>query len=68
MKYLLNYICVFIVCLMGVCIIEMPFSFALDNAGQLSKERYIDPKDFFKVIPPAGWRTQDYPQEQVAGK
>jgi hypothetical protein len=31
--------------------------------GQLSKSRYSDPKGYFKIVPPAGWRIQEYPQD-----
>ena len=28
-----------------------------------SYRRYTDPKEFFSIVPPAGWRVQDYPQD-----
>jgi hypothetical protein len=27
------------------------------------KDRYVDPNGFFAIVPPAGWRTQGYPQD-----
>ena len=29
----------------------------------LSNKEYIDPKGFFKILPPAGWRIQEYPND-----
>lgn len=37
------------------------------QADQLANKRYSDPKGYFRVIPPAGWRTQEYPDD-VRGK
>jgi hypothetical protein len=31
--------------------------------GKLSATRYVDPKGFFAIVPPAGWRLQEYPQD-----
>jgi hypothetical protein len=28
-----------------------------------SYRRYADPKGFFSIVPPVGWRVQDYPQD-----
>jgi hypothetical protein len=28
-----------------------------------SGERYADPKGFFSIVPPQGWRVQEYPQD-----
>lgn len=33
------------------------------GTGQLSKSRYSDPKGYFKIVPPDGWRIQEYPQD-----
>lgn len=30
---------------------------------KLSTKRYVDPKGYFKIVPPAGWSTQEYPQD-----
>lgn len=30
---------------------------------QLSDRRYVDPKGYFKIVPPTGWRMQEYPQD-----
>ncbi|MBC8459731.1 MAG: peptidylprolyl isomerase [Deltaproteobacteria bacterium] len=47
---------------------ETTFNQKLDEIGpadeQLSQKRYIDPKGYFKIVPPAGWRIQEYPQDQ----
>jgi hypothetical protein len=32
-------------------------------AGELVDRRYVDTKGFFKIVPPAGWRVQEYPQD-----
>lgn len=31
--------------------------------GDLSKARYVDPKGYFTITPPVGWRLQEYPQD-----
>jgi hypothetical protein len=31
--------------------------------NQLAAKRYVDPKEYFKIIPPEGWRIQEYPQD-----
>lgn len=30
---------------------------------QLSAQRYVDPKGYFTIVPPDGWRAQEYPQD-----
>ena len=32
-------------------------------AAELADSQYVDPKGFFKIVPPAGWRIQGYPQD-----
>lgn len=35
-----------------------------DGAGdKLADKRYVDPKGYFKIVPPADWRVQEYPQD-----
>jgi len=34
-----------------------------NTAEQLSTTRYIDPKGYFKIVPPAGWKIQEFPQD-----
>jgi len=34
-----------------------------NQLSHLSNRRYVDPKGFFKIIPPKGWRIQEYPQD-----
>jgi hypothetical protein len=31
--------------------------------GQLAAKRYEDPRGYFVVVPPVGWRIQEYPQD-----
>ena len=31
--------------------------------NKLANKRYVDPKGYFKIVPPAGWRIQEYPQD-----
>lgn len=31
--------------------------------GQLAAKRYVDPKSYFKIVPPEDWRIQKYPQD-----
>jgi len=39
-----------------------------DGAGdKLADKRYVDPKGYFKIVPPADWRVQEYPQD-IRGK
>ena len=37
------------------------------QGGQLAAKRYVDPKGYFMVVPPEGWRVQEY-QQDVRGK
>jgi hypothetical protein len=30
---------------------------------RLADKRYVDPKGYFKIVPPTGWRMQEYPQD-----
>ncbi len=36
---------------------------AQSTTGKLAKNRYSDPNGYFKIVPPAGWRIQKYPQD-----
>ena len=36
---------------------------AQSSTGTLGKSRYSDPNGYFKIVPPAGWRIQKYPQD-----
>jgi hypothetical protein len=49
-----------LVCLASVCWAQSP-------SVQLADKRYNDPKGYFTVVPPAGWRIQEYPDD-VRGK
>ena len=31
--------------------------------GQLAANRYVDPKGYYIIVPPDGWRIQEYPQD-----
>jgi hypothetical protein len=31
--------------------------------GQLATKRYEDPKGYYVIVPPVGWRIQEYPQD-----
>lgn len=37
------------------------------TAGELAATKYIDPKGFFQLVPPKGWKMQEYPRD-VRGK
>jgi len=39
------------------------FASTIHGEKQLSKSRYSDPKGYFKLVPPAGWRIQEFPQD-----
>jgi len=32
-------------------------------AERLAKKAYVDPKGFFRIVPPAGWKIKEYPQD-----
>jgi len=49
-----------LVCLASVCWAQSP-------RVELADKRYNDPKGYFTVVPPAGWRIQEYPDD-VRGK
>lgn len=56
--------------IISVAVISLFFVFhqiGLVNAqslkNKLAKARYSDPKGYFKIVPPAGWRIQKYPQD-----
>jgi len=36
---------------------------AENTREKLSRKRYVDPRGFFKISPPQGWRIQKYPQD-----
>jgi hypothetical protein len=51
--------------IMGICILTFGLvciaaSGANGETGQLSKSRYSDPKGYFKIVPPDGWRLQEF--------
>ena len=49
-----------------ILVICFPFitsDFAEGAGDQLANKRYVDPKGYFKIVPPAGWRSQEYPQD-----
>ena len=46
-------------------IILLIFSTSVNSAsGELAKKRYVDPNNFFTIVPPAQWEIQKYPKEQ----
>lgn len=54
----------------SVTIISLLFVFQLIGNGNaqnktasLSKSRYSDPNDYFKIVPPDRWRIEKYPQD-----
>lgn len=36
---------------------------AQNTAEKLSRKRYVDPKGYFKIVPPEDWRIREYPQD-----
>ena len=36
---------------------------AQSEAGRLARSRYSDPNGYFKIVPPDGWRIQNYPED-----
>ena len=50
---------VLIICL-GFC---LNYSLSGQTKSQLSQMQFVDPKGYFKIVPPEGWKTQEYPQD-----
>lgn len=51
--------------LINAVIILLIFSTSVDGASdELAKKRYVDPNNYFTIVPPAGWEIQKYPKEQ----
>jgi hypothetical protein len=56
-----------------IALLITAFLSSLDSHGEqrqvskLSSAQYTDPKGYFKIVPPEGWETQEYPQD-VRGK
>ena len=38
-------------------------AFGQDEPAKLSKTKYIDPNEFFNIVPPSGWKVQNYPDD-----
>ncbi len=36
---------------------------AASGATGLAAELYVDPKGYFRIVPPAGWQVQEYPED-----
>jgi hypothetical protein len=36
---------------------------AQEGGAQLADQQYVDPKGNFKIVPPRGWKVQEYPQD-----
>jgi hypothetical protein len=53
--------------LMATLICVAVAGWAQVSTDKLASKRYVDPKGYFKIVPPEGWKTQEYPQD-VRGK
>jgi len=47
-----------------ITMVEQDLEDAQRISAMLSQTQYADPKGYFKIVPPANWRIQEYPQEQ----
>ena len=51
-------------CLTAFLLSSILLSTSVSGASDtLSDKRYIDPKNFFTIVPPALWRIQEYPND-----
>jgi hypothetical protein len=52
-------------CLLAVAALMFfnSFGIAQSQEGKLAAKRYVDPKGYFKIVPPDKWRVQEYPQD-----
>ena len=46
------------------CFLFIEPTSAQETLEKLSQTRYVDPKGYFKITPPLGWRIIEYPEEQ----
>ena len=64
MRILIKNSYIFFMFFVAVLLVGVLPSLAERETDKLANERYSDIKGFFTIIPPAGWRIQDYPQEE----
>ncbi len=51
------------ICVLTFGLVCIAVSGANGEMGQLSKSLYSDPKGYFKIVPPDGWRVQEFHQD-----
>ena len=61
-KVFTNAICL----LTGFLFLVVP-AWPQSQQAELADKRYTDPKGYFQLVPPAGWRIEEYPDD-VRGK
>lgn len=44
-------------------VLSLILHISIVDAEELSKSPYVDPKGFFKIYPPHGWKVQEYPDD-----
>jgi hypothetical protein len=57
--------------LLALAVVAVAVVLAVSGCGEKKSARseisqatvYVDPKGYFKILPPAGWRVQEYPQD-----
>jgi hypothetical protein len=59
-KTLAIFVIIVVVALTGFL---MDLGFAQETKPQLADQQYVDPKGFFKIVPPRGWKVQEYPED-----
>lgn len=48
---------------LAVVLCLAPVGWAQSQGSELADKRYTDPKGYFRVVPPAGWKIQEYPDD-----
>lgn len=48
---------------LAVVFVLYSVNFVEGAENQLANKRYVDPKGYFQIVPPAGWQVQEFPQD-----
>jgi hypothetical protein len=52
-----------VVVTIAVLAVLMAISTIGQAKGKLASKQYLDPKGYFRIVPPDGWRVQEYPSD-----